>query len=128
IRLIKVQINLKKFKYTASKFVKHKMKEFNEIGQALEENAETLVHFKAVEDLYGNGFIPTIFPKFKNLEKLILFRLCYCLVQYELEEQLAITAFPKLKVLHIQDASIRTVRKIIEKTEGNLFKIAIYDV
>ena len=69
--------------------------------------------------LYGNGFIPTIFSKFKNLEKLILFRLCYCFMQNELEEQLAITAFPKLKVLHIQDASIYTVKKMIEKTEGN---------
>jgi hypothetical protein len=128
IELIKVQKNLKKFKYTASKFIKHRVNEFSGIGKALEKNSKTLLHFKAIEDLYGNGFIPKIFSKFKNLEKLILFRLCYCFNQFELEEQLSITSFPKLKVLHIQDASIYTVKKIIEKTEGNLIKIAIYDV
>src|ERR1043165_6517875 len=134
IKLIMEQKNLKKFKYTASKFIKHKIDEFSGIGKALEKNAETLLHFKAMEDpygngyLYGNGFVPTIFSKFKNLEKLILFRLCYCFMQKELEQKLAIAAFPKLKVLHIQDASIHTVIKMIEKTKGCLFKIAIYDV
>ncbi|EXX77575.1 uncharacterized protein OCT59_013948 [Rhizophagus irregularis] len=128
IELIKVQKNLKKFKYTASKFIKYKINEFTGIGKALENNSETLLHFKALDDLYGNCFIPGVFSKFKNLEKLILFRLCYCFQQYEFEEQLSFTSFPKLKVIHIQDASIYTVKKIIEKTDGNLIKIAIYDI
>ncbi|RIA99404.1 hypothetical protein C1645_869974 [Glomus cerebriforme] len=128
IKLIKVQKNLKKFKYTASKFIKHRVNEFKGIGKALENNSKNLLHFKAMEDLYGNGLIPKMLSKFQNLEKLIIFRLCYCFMQYEIEQQLSFTSFPKLKVLHIQDASIYTVKKIIEKTEGNLIKLAIYDV
>jgi hypothetical protein len=39
-------------------------------------------------------------------------------MQYELEEQLTIMAFPKL---HIQDASIYMAKEMIEKTEGKSY-------
>jgi|ERR1051325_3682907 hypothetical protein len=46
IGLITEQKILKEFKYTASKFIKHKVNEFSGIGQALEKNADTILIIK----------------------------------------------------------------------------------
>ncbi|RIA85898.1 hypothetical protein C1645_879016 [Glomus cerebriforme] len=121
-KLIQVQKNLKYVEFNGNLFVGGgEYNPFGDIGQALIKNSNSLIHFKAF--FSGNiSFPPTILPNLYNLQKLQFF---IPRLDKQYEDQLKISTYSHLRILHIENISSDTVVEIIEKTNGHLKKILI---
>ncbi|PKK67005.1 hypothetical protein RhiirC2_852481 [Rhizophagus irregularis] len=122
-KLIQVQKNLKYIEFNGNLFVggEEDYDPFGDVGKALIGNSDSLIHFKAF--FCGNiSFPPTILPKLCNLQKL-QFLIPHLDKKYE--DQLKISSYPNLRILHIENISPDIVAEIIEKTGGNLKKLLI---
>ena len=112
--MIKVQKNLKCFRSGDGD-------EHREIGKALIQQANSLIHLKL--NYVMEFFLPlNIFSKFNNLQRLELSNFDE---DHLLEEQLEFSTFPKLEVLKVGSISLGVAIKIIEKTKGNLLRVQL---
>ncbi|GBB88268.1 hypothetical protein RclHR1_14800003 [Rhizophagus clarus] len=122
-KLIQVQKNLKYIEFNGTLFVggEEEYDPFGDVGKALIGNVDSLVHFKAF--FCGNiSFPPSVLPKLYNLQKLQFF---IPRLDKKYEDQLRISSYPNLRILHVENISPDTVAEIIEKTGGNLRKLLI---
>lgn len=115
-KLIEVQKNLKYFKIIRDSDARKDT--FMTINHGLIKHTKSLIEFKAVFE--GILFLPNLLPKMVNLRKLKLF---VRELDQRYEEQLKISSYPNLQILHITNISINTIINLIEKTRGNLKEI-----
>ncbi|GBB86476.1 hypothetical protein RclHR1_12900003 [Rhizophagus clarus] len=115
-KLIEVQRNLKYFKIVRDADARKDT--FMTINHGLIKHVRSLIEFKAVFE--GLLFLPNILPNLINLRKLKLFVRD---LDQRYEDQLKISSYPNLQILHIKNISINTMTNLIEKTRGNLKEI-----
>ncbi|RIA94118.1 hypothetical protein C1645_818500 [Glomus cerebriforme] len=87
-------------------------------SQALEKQAHSILYL----NLQMMSFSHFIFSSFINLEALILFN------KYEKlddEKHPVVTTYPKLQILELHQIPLNMATKIIQNTDGNLWKIKI---
>ncbi|CAG8648253.1 10602_t:CDS:2 [Funneliformis caledonium] len=99
--------------------VKQKEIEFREI--ALKKQWHTLIHF-SIDNLCFN---PTIFPIFKNLQKLEITEKKHVCLNKGYYRNLSKSKYSNLQILITKNITHNIVEKIIEKTNGYLWKIDI---
>ncbi|RIA91912.1 hypothetical protein C1645_766330, partial [Glomus cerebriforme] len=124
IKLIEEQRNLKCFICVNFTHNQNQQKLFEELLRVLSKNARNLSYLKTCDWSRGICFPYSILKEFTNLTKLKLWDLN---VQ-QLEQQLRMSAFPKLQVLHLKYLSMLTLADIISKTKGDLWKIKLYGI
>ncbi|UZO14020.1 uncharacterized protein OCT59_005491 [Rhizophagus irregularis] len=117
-KLIEVQKNLKYFKIIRDADVDSRKDTFMTINHGLIKHTKSLIEFKAIFE--GILFLPNLLPKMVNLRKLKLF---VRELDQRYEDQLKISSYPNLEILHIKNISINTLINLIEKTKGNLKEI-----
>jgi hypothetical protein len=115
-KLIEVQKNLKYFKIVRDANARNDT--FMTINHGLIKNTKSLIEFKATFE--GILFLPNILPKMVNLRKL---KLLVRELDQRYEDQLKISSYPNLQILHIKNISVNTMVNLIKKTRGNLKEI-----
>ncbi|GBB95856.1 hypothetical protein RclHR1_02630001 [Rhizophagus clarus] len=91
------------------------------ISQALMKHADSILYIMSWID---KSFPFFIFPKFINLQTLKLIN-SFNIEQSVFEKQLGTASYPNLQVLELSDISLFMATKIIENTNGNLWKVKI---
>jgi hypothetical protein len=94
---------------------------YRRISQALMKHADSILYFTSWID---SSFPFFLFPKLTNLQTLKLVNDFY-VKQSVFEKQLEISSFPNLQVLELSHISLYIAIKIIENTNGNLWKVKI---
>lgn len=91
------------------------------ISQALMKHADSILYIMSWID---KSFPFFLFPKFTNLRTLKLTN-NFSIEQSIFEKQLETASYPNLQVLELSYISLSIATKIIENTNGNLWKIKI---
>ncbi|RIA92247.1 hypothetical protein C1645_820931 [Glomus cerebriforme] len=115
--LTKLILIQKQIKYITIRDFSSTNHDCKELTKALEKQAHSILYLNMS---MGNNFSQLLYSEFINLETLLLYGCCK-----SVEKNLVTAVYSKLQILELYDISLYITTKIIQNTNGNLWKVKI---